>query len=131
MKEIYTRSDGATAIIGVEDGKYIVDFEGKRKAYKSYPRALGFLENNGFCTAFKKCETEVKTMKTNATIETYTFDDMTVKVITDPEEANVYLEIGSNLIFAFGVAAKDAGEIDIEKLHENGYFDIMDVPEEE
>ena len=70
-------------------------------------------------------------MKTNATIETYNFDDMTIKVITDPEEANVYLEIGSNLIFAFGVATKDAGEIDIEALHENGYFDIMDVPEEE
>ena len=54
MKELFTRNDGTPATIGTENGKYYVELNGTRRAYKSYPRALDFLKNNGFCTAFKK-----------------------------------------------------------------------------
>lgn len=64
-------------------------------------------------------------MKNNALIKTYEFDDMTIVVITTLFEkmTNVYVKVEENLEFVFGVDEKDAGPLDIDALHENGYFD--------
>ena len=64
-------------------------------------------------------------MKNNANIQTFEFDDMTIIVITAQFEkmTNVYVKVEENLEFVFGVDAKDADQLDIDALHENGYFD--------
>lgn len=63
--------------------------------------------------------------KENMTAKVYEFEDTTIYTITDRETMTVYQqsEEGTLLRFVFSVAAKDAGEIDIEALHDNGYFD--------
>lgn len=70
-------------------------------------------------------------MKTKAIIDTYAFDDMTIKVIIDPDKAEVYKEITTGLFFVFAVDRKDLADIDIEALHENGYFDGVEDGEDE
>lgn len=54
MKELFTRNDGTPAIIGVENGKYYVEYNGIKRTYAAYTRALNFLQKNGFCIALKK-----------------------------------------------------------------------------
>lgn len=63
--------------------------------------------------------------KENMTATVYEFEDTTIYTITDRERMTVYQksEEGTLLRFVFSVAAADAGEIDIEALHDNGYFD--------
>ena len=63
----------------------------------------------------------------NASFKIYTFEDMEIYIIDDRETANVYkksLDDDSKLIFVFGVESKNMKDLDIEQLHDNGYFDI-------
>lgn len=53
----------------------------------------------------------------------FNFDDMSIIVLKDKATAEVFVEVNSDLIYVFGVAASDFEQIDIEALHENGYFD--------
>jgi len=64
-------------------------------------------------------------MKNNANIQTFEFDDMTIIVITVQfvKMTSVYVKVEENLEYVFGVESKDADKLDIEALHENGYFD--------
>ena len=63
----------------------------------------------------------------NASFKIYTFEDMEIYIIDDRETANVYkksLDDDSKLIFVFGVESKNMKDLDIEQLHDTGYFDI-------
>lgn len=62
--------------------------------------------------------------KTKATARIYTFDDTTIYTITTADTMTVYRkpETGDLLEFVFAVDAATAGEIDIEDLHDCGYF---------
>ena len=64
----------------------------------------------------------MKQATTKTTI--YEFDDMKIIVIKEinAESTAVFVEVASNLEFVFGVMTKDADDLDIEALHENGYF---------
>ena len=53
----------------------------------------------------------------------FNFDDISIVVLKDNSNAEVYVEVNSNLMYVFGVAAPDFKQIDIEALHEIGYFD--------
>ena len=63
--------------------------------------------------------------KENMTAMVYKFEDTTIYTITDRERMTVYKKNkeGTLLRYIFAVSAEDAGEIDIEALHDNGYFD--------
>ena len=63
--------------------------------------------------------------KENMLAMVYEFEDTTIYTITDRERMTVYQkdEEETLLRFVFSVSAEDAGEIDIEALHDNGYFD--------
>lgn len=64
-------------------------------------------------------------MKQTLKTTLYTYMDMTVYVIQDSKETNVYIETPDtpHLYFAFGVANDQADSINIDALHSNGYFD--------
>ena len=63
-------------------------------------------------------------MKANV-IETktiiYKFDDMTIYEIAGEEVTEVFVEVENDLIYVFGYPTNNP--IDIEALHDNGYFD--------
>lgn len=68
----------------------------------------------------------MKTTVRNASCKIYTFEDMEIYIIDDRETANVYMKNPDEPIemyFIFAVASKDIKAIDIEQLHDNGYFD--------
>lgn len=68
----------------------------------------------------------MKTTVKNIKYTIYTFEDMEIYIIDDRETANVYkksLDDDSKLIFVFGVELKNMKDLDIEQLHDNGYFD--------
>lgn len=74
----------------------------------------------------------MKTTVRNARCKIYTFEDMEIYIIDDRETADVYmkrLDDDSNLIYEIGVKSKHIKSLDIERLHEIGYFD--DDKEEE
>lgn len=77
----------------------------------------------------------MKTTVRNASCKIYTFEDMEIYIIDDQETANVYIKNPDEPIemyFIFAVESKDIKAIDIEQLHNNGYFDInSDVVEDE
>ena len=60
----------------------------------------------------------------------FNFDDMSIIVLKDKSTAEVFVEVNLNLMYVFGVAAPDFEQIDIEALHENGYFDNFITEEE-
>lgn len=53
----------------------------------------------------------------------FRFDDMTIVTIKTDNLFSVYKDMGDCLIYVFDVLASCADQIDIEALHENGYFD--------
>lgn len=57
----------------------------------------------------------------------YEFKDMKVIALEDGFGAmgktNIYVEIDEDLIFVFGVKTESFRDVDINSLHENGYFD--------
>ena len=65
----------------------------------------------------------------------YEFDDMKVIALEDGlgmmGDINIYVEIDENLIFVFGVKTESFRDIDINALHENGYFDEFAFGREE
>lgn len=75
----------------------------------------------------------MKTTVRNASCTIYTFEDMEIYIIDDRETSNVYkksLDDDSKLIFVFGVESKNMKDLDIEQLHENGYFDTEEEEDE-
>lgn len=64
-------------------------------------------------------------MKTPIHTYIYTFQDMKIYTVNDGKTMTVYKqnEEEENLEFLFSVLSEKAGEVDIEALHENGYFD--------
>lgn len=66
----------------------------------------------------------MKAQKKNLTATVYTFQDTTIYTITGPETMTVYQKGDGELLeFIFAVDARDADKIDIEALHDNGYFE--------
>lgn len=63
--------------------------------------------------------------KSEATARIYTFDDMKIYTIRTEKVMTVYKEPEDGILlrYWFSVQAEAADEIDIEALHENGYFD--------
>ena len=55
--------------------------------------------------------------------EIFKFDDMKIVTIRAGNLFSVYKDMGDCLIHFFDVIASQADKVDIEKLHENGYFD--------
>ena len=75
----------------------------------------------------------MKTTVRNASCTIYTFENMKIYIIDDRETADVYkksLDDDSKLIFVFGVESKNMKDLDIEQLHENGYFDTEEEEDE-
>lgn len=55
---------------------------------------------------------------------TYDFKDMKVIVLDDEEGiTNVYVEVAGDLRYVFGTDTAGFDKVDIEALHDNGYFD--------
>lgn len=64
---------------------------------------------------------------TNAKTTIYRFNDMMIFTIEEidhePEPITaVYVEVNSNLEFVFAVPTGSGDELNIERLHDNGYF---------
>lgn len=64
-------------------------------------------------------------MKKRIIKETYAFDNMTIIVLIDETSAEVYFDGLWGLLYVFSVSASDYKQIDIDALHENGYFDAF------
>lgn len=60
--------------------------------------------------------------KTSAETTIFEFDDMTIVTVKDNDDFCVYMEVDENLVYIFSVPLNCASEIDIEALHDNGYF---------
>ena len=63
----------------------------------------------------------------------YTFEDMDVYTIDDGKEVSVYVKYSdddSAMYYSFGVAVENFGQLSIEALHDNGFFDDLDYCQE-
>lgn len=78
--------------------------------------------------AKKTEERKMKTTDLNYTI--YSFNDMDVYTFKSGNVVNIYVKYPQDdekMYFSFGVDEKDFEGVDIEKLHEVGYFNGLDT----